>query len=205
MLCWRDPQLALASVLHAANITPVKWKHHISTQTPVHTLCGAPSSLALTSQQRSIRFCFFRILLFTSWSEAENSKAGICVLTGLSVLTELSYDMLVVNLSRETYTHQGQTCLTTLCLLPPTFPWNLCITYTPLSAHSAVIHFFLTLRWWCHFWACRTFSFVFFSQVVDDESQVPLPLGCQLEGQLMLIFKSKGIRTLYWRCVKVIL
>lgn len=35
----------------------------------------------------------------------ESSGAGICILTGLSVLTELSYDMLVANRTRETYVY----------------------------------------------------------------------------------------------------
>lgn len=74
-----------------------------------------------------------------SWSVAENSKAGICSLTGLSVLAELSYDMLVVNRSREPYTHQGQTCLTTLYLLHSVFPGNFLFTCMSLSSSSAVL------------------------------------------------------------------
>lgn len=74
-----------------------------------------------------------------SWSVAENSKAGICFLTGLSVLAELSYDMLVVNRSREPYTHQGQTHLTTLYLLHSTFPRNFLITCNSLRSDSAVL------------------------------------------------------------------
>lgn len=73
---------------------------------------------------------FFWILLFISCFVAENSKVGICFLTGLSVPAELSYDMLVVNRSREPYTHQGQSHLTTLYLLQSTFPSNFLITYS---------------------------------------------------------------------------
>lgn len=74
-----------------------------------------------------------------SWSAAENSKAGICFLTGLSVLAELSYDMLVVNRSGGPYTHQGQTRLTTLYLLHSTFPRNILITCISVSSVPAVM------------------------------------------------------------------
>lgn len=59
-----------------------------------------------------------------SWTVAENSKAGICFLTGLSVLAELSYDTLVVNRGGGLRTHQGQTRLTTPCLLHSALPRN---------------------------------------------------------------------------------
>lgn len=43
---------------------------------------------------------FTDALVFTS--VAENTEAAICVLTGMSMLTEPSYDILVVNRSAET-------------------------------------------------------------------------------------------------------
>lgn len=49
-------------------------------------------------------YFFFFTCLFMS-SIAENGQARIYFLSGLSVLAELLYDMLVVNRSREPYTH----------------------------------------------------------------------------------------------------
>lgn len=94
---------------------------HTYTHTGVRPrLLRPPLLLSLSVRHQSGRICFFfnslEVLLFMSWSTAENTNSGICSLSEQSVLAGLSYDPLVVNRSREPFTHQGQTHLTTLYL-----------------------------------------------------------------------------------------